>query len=184
MNSSIKLIYVPEFCVIAALSYFIRTLAREICKRPAKLIHLRMPYARHLHLCTQPWHLKKCGRTNPTRSDTESICTCFQGQVKVEFNKTNHTVEVGGEISIPSNDTHVVYTVSETPSCWMYIFTNTTEWNNETLRNWILHPGKLLSRLGKIFNFPDHSSLLLIFHFFFLRQKRLLPSRRKWLSKT
>lgn len=67
----------------------------------------------------------------------------------MEFNKTNHTVEVGGEISIPSNDTHVVYTVSETPSCWMYIFTNTTEWNNETLRNWILHPGKLLSRLGK-----------------------------------
>ena len=75
--------------------------------------------------------------------------TCSSGQVKVEFNNTNHTVEVGEEISIPSNDTHVVYTVSDTPSCWMYIFTNTTEWNNETIRNWILHPGTLFSKLRK-----------------------------------
>lgn len=64
------------------------------------------------------------------------------GQVKVEFNNANHTVEVGQEISIPSNDTHLVYTVSDTPSCWMYVFFNVTQWNNETIRNWILHPGK------------------------------------------
>ena len=60
----------------------------------------------------------------------------------MEFNNTNHTVEVGQEMSIPSNDTHVVYTVSNTPSCWMYVFFNVTQWNNETTRNWILHPGK------------------------------------------
>ena len=67
----------------------------------------------------------------------------FLGQVKVEFNNTNHTVNVGEEITVPSNDTHLVYTVSDTPSCWMYIYMNTTEWNNETIRNWILYPGML-----------------------------------------
>ena len=68
------------------------------------------------------------------------------GQVKVEFNNKNHTLQVGEEISVPSNDTHMVYTVSDTPSCWMYIYMNTTEWNNETIRNWILHPGKVEDR--------------------------------------
>ena len=67
----------------------------------------------------------------------------FLGQVKVEFNNTNHTVNVGEKITVPSNDTHLVYTVSDTPSCWMYIYMNTTEWNNETIRNWILYPGML-----------------------------------------
>lgn len=67
----------------------------------------------------------------------------FLGQVKVEFNNTNHTVNVGDEITVPSNHTHLVYTVSDTPSCWMYIYMNTTEWNNETIRNWILYPGML-----------------------------------------
>ena len=67
----------------------------------------------------------------------------FLGQVKVEFNNTNHTVNVGEEITVPSNDTHLVYTVSDTPSCWMYIYMNTTEWKNETIRNWILYPGML-----------------------------------------
>jgi len=78
----------------------------------------------------------------------------FLGQVKVEFNNTNHTVNVGDEINVPSNDTHLVYTVSDTPSCWMYIYMNTTEWNNETIRNWILYPGMLnvfiqLKQLGE-----------------------------------
>ena len=67
----------------------------------------------------------------------------FLGHVRVEFNNTNHTVNVGEEITVPSNDTHLVYTVSDTPSCWMYIYMNTTEWNNETIRNWILYPGML-----------------------------------------
>ena len=67
----------------------------------------------------------------------------FLGQVKVEFNNANHTVNVGEEITVPSNDTHLIYTVSDTPSCWMYIYMNTTEWNNETIRNWILYPGML-----------------------------------------
>ena len=67
----------------------------------------------------------------------------FLGQVKVEFNNANHTVNVGEEITVPSNDTHLVYTVSDTPSCWMYIYMNTTEWNNDTIRNWILYPGML-----------------------------------------
>ena len=73
----------------------------------------------------------------------EALLFIFLGQVKVEFNNTNHTVNVGEEITVPSNDTHLVYTVSDTPSCWMYIYMNTTEWNNETIRNWILYPGML-----------------------------------------
>ena len=67
----------------------------------------------------------------------------FLGQVKVEFNNTNHTVNVGEEITLPSNDTHLVYTVSDTPSCWMYIYMDVNAWNNETIRNWILYPGML-----------------------------------------
>ena len=67
----------------------------------------------------------------------------------MEFNKTNRTVEVGEQISIPSNDTHLVYTVSDTPSCWMYVFFNVTQWNNETIRNWILYPGKCTCFPGK-----------------------------------
>ena len=67
----------------------------------------------------------------------------FLGQVKVEFNNTNHTVNVGEEITVPSNDTHLVYTVSDTPSCWMYIYMDVNEWNNETIRNWTLYPGML-----------------------------------------
>lgn len=77
---------------------------------------------------------------NFVAEELNTSLTLLHGKVKVEFNNKNHTVEVGEEISIPSNDTHVVYTVSDEPSCWMYIFTNTTEWNNETIRNWILHP--------------------------------------------
>jgi len=77
---------------------------------------------------------------NFVAEELNTSLTLLHGQVKVEFNNTNHTLEVGEEISVPSNDTHLVYTVSDTPSCWMYIFMNTTEWNNETIRNWILHP--------------------------------------------
>lgn len=77
---------------------------------------------------------------NFVAEDLNTSLTLLRGQVKVEFDNTNHTVQVGEEIILPSNDTHVVYTVSESPSCWMYIFMNTTEWNNETIRNWILHP--------------------------------------------
>lgn len=81
------------------------------------------------------------------------LCIFTLGQVKVEFNNTNHTVEVGEEISIPSNDTHLVYTVSDTPSCWMYVFFNVTQWNNETIRNWILYPGKYpFPPGGEVFN--------------------------------
>ena len=66
----------------------------------------------------------------------------------MQFNKTNHTVEVGEEILVPSNDTHLVFTVSQTPSCWMYIFTNLSLWNNDTVRNWMLHPGNFNGLIG------------------------------------
>lgn len=68
--------------------------------------------------------------------------TVMNGKVKVEFDNINHTLDVGGEITVPANETHKVHIVSETPACYMYIYMNMTEWNNETLRNWVLHPGK------------------------------------------
>ncbi|KAM7437124.1 hypothetical protein ABFA07_013196 [Porites harrisoni] len=83
---------------------------------------------------------------NFVAEDLNTSLTLLHGQVKVEFNNTNHTVNVGEEITVPSNDTHLVYTVSDTPSCWMYIYMNTTEWNNETIRNWILYPETIPQR--------------------------------------
>ena len=78
----------------------------------------------------------------------------------MEFNNTNHTLQVGEEITVPSDETHVVYTVSESPSCWMYIFMNTTEWNNETIRNWILHPGKPLHQGIGVKGYVNKSMLM------------------------
>ena len=68
----------------------------------------------------------------------------------LQVNNTNITLGVDDELYVPSNDTHMVYTVSDTPSCWMYVYTNMTILNNETLRNWILHPGKSNILVDKI----------------------------------
>ncbi|KAM7369066.1 hypothetical protein PAMP_013365 [Pampus punctatissimus] len=53
----------------------------------------------------------------------------LQGQVNVEVvdEKKNYTLQPGEQIQVPAGAYHKVYTVSEDPSCYMYIYVNTTE---------------------------------------------------------
>lgn len=53
----------------------------------------------------------------------------LQGQVKVEVveEKKNYTLQPGEQIKVPAGAYHKVYTVSENPSCYMYVYVNTTE---------------------------------------------------------
>lgn len=78
---------------------------------------------------------------NFVSEDLNTTLSVLKGRVSVEFDSTNHTLGEGEEIVLPSNVSHFVYTVSDTPACWMYLYVNTTFYNNETLRQWVLHPG-------------------------------------------
>uniref|UniRef100_A0A673N2P0 Vitamin K-dependent gamma-carboxylase n=1 Tax=Sinocyclocheilus rhinocerous TaxID=307959 RepID=A0A673N2P0_9TELE len=51
------------------------------------------------------------------------------GQVNVEMvdEKKNYSLQPGEKMQIPAGAYHKVYTVSEGPSCYMYIYVNTTE---------------------------------------------------------
>ncbi|XP_064163708.1 vitamin K-dependent gamma-carboxylase [Anguilla rostrata] len=53
----------------------------------------------------------------------------LQGQVSVEIveEKTNYTLLPGDQMKLPAGAYHKVYTVSDQPSCYMYIYVNTTE---------------------------------------------------------
>ncbi|TMS07932.1 Vitamin K-dependent gamma-carboxylase [Larimichthys crocea] len=53
----------------------------------------------------------------------------LQGQVNVEVvaEKKNYTLQPGEQTKVPAGDYHKVYTVSEGPSCYMYVYVNTTE---------------------------------------------------------
>ncbi|XP_075945495.1 vitamin K-dependent gamma-carboxylase [Anarhichas minor] len=53
----------------------------------------------------------------------------LQGKVNVEIveEKKNYTLQPGEQIKVPAGAYHKVYTVSEDPSCYMYIYVNTTE---------------------------------------------------------
>uniref|UniRef100_A0A672ZHV3 Vitamin K-dependent gamma-carboxylase n=1 Tax=Sphaeramia orbicularis TaxID=375764 RepID=A0A672ZHV3_9TELE len=53
----------------------------------------------------------------------------LQGQVNVEVleEKKNYTLQPGEMMKVPAGAYHKVYTVSEDPSCYMYIYVNTTE---------------------------------------------------------
>ncbi|KAJ8260633.1 hypothetical protein COCON_G00163560 [Conger conger] len=53
----------------------------------------------------------------------------LQGQVSVEIveEKTNYTLQPGDLMKLPAGAYHKVYTVSDRPSCYMYIYVNTTE---------------------------------------------------------
>ncbi|KAM9455679.1 vitamin K-dependent gamma-carboxylase [Clarias gariepinus] len=53
----------------------------------------------------------------------------LQGNVKVEIvdEKKNYTLTSGEKIQLPAGAYHKVYTVTDTPSCYMYIYVNTTE---------------------------------------------------------
>lgn len=53
----------------------------------------------------------------------------LQGKVNVEIveEKKNYTLQPGEQIKVPAGAYHKVYTVSDDPSCYMYIYVNTTE---------------------------------------------------------
>lgn len=53
----------------------------------------------------------------------------LQGEVIVELvaEQKNHTLLEGDKMQLPSGEYHKVYTTSTTPSCYMYIYVNTTE---------------------------------------------------------
>ncbi|XP_051540090.1 vitamin K-dependent gamma-carboxylase [Myxocyprinus asiaticus] len=53
----------------------------------------------------------------------------LEGQVKVEIvdEKKNYSLKPGEKMQLPAGAYHKVYTVSEGPSCYMYIYVNTTE---------------------------------------------------------
>ncbi|XP_078421916.1 vitamin K-dependent gamma-carboxylase isoform X2 [Cetorhinus maximus] len=52
----------------------------------------------------------------------------LKGEVAVEVvaEKKNYTLKEGEKMQLPAGDYHQVYTVSEDPSCYMYIYVNTT----------------------------------------------------------
>jgi len=121
---------------------WIKPLLTELSPWRQKLIHIRKELREKSNFSEITFVADFPGLflENFVAEDLNASLTLLNGEVNVEFNNTNHTLQVGEEITVPSDETHVVYTVSESPSCWMYIFMNTTEWNNETIRNWILHP--------------------------------------------
>ncbi|KAG7282608.1 hypothetical protein CRUP_018727 [Coryphaenoides rupestris] len=53
----------------------------------------------------------------------------LQGQVRVEIveENKNYTLEPGQQMKLPHGAYHKVHTVSEGPSCYMYVYVNTTE---------------------------------------------------------
>uniref|UniRef100_A0A8C8DTX7 Vitamin K-dependent gamma-carboxylase n=1 Tax=Oryzias sinensis TaxID=183150 RepID=A0A8C8DTX7_9TELE len=53
----------------------------------------------------------------------------LQGKVNVEIveEKKNYTLQPNEQINVPAGAYHKVYTVSEEPSCYMYVYVNTTE---------------------------------------------------------
>lgn len=53
----------------------------------------------------------------------------LQGQVNVEIveDKKNYTLQAGEQAQVPAGAYHKVFTVSDGPSCYMYIYVNTTE---------------------------------------------------------
>ena len=63
--------------------------------------------------------------------EIKSNVTVLQGTVIVEQNNKNVTVKKNETLDIDANVTHKVYTVGNEPSCYMYIYENTT-WRNLT----------------------------------------------------
>lgn len=61
----------------------------------------------------------------------KSNVTVLQGTVIVEQDNENVTVRKNETLEIDANATHKVYTIGNEPSCYMYIYENTT-WSNLT----------------------------------------------------
>ena len=71
---------------------------------------------------------------NFVNPDLKATITVLEGTVIVEEGGHNVTLGKNEVHTVQSNDTHVVHTVSQVPSCWMYMYTNTTLANNVTLQ--------------------------------------------------
>ena len=71
---------------------------------------------------------------NFVKEDLNASITVLEGTVVVEQGGHNVTLEKNEVHTVRSNDTHIVHTVSQIPSCWMYVYTNTTLANNVTLQ--------------------------------------------------
>ena len=72
---------------------------------------------------------------NFVKADLNTSITVLEGKVVVEQGGHNVTLEKNEVHVVQSNDTHIVHTVSQVPSCWMYVYTNTTLANNVTLQD-------------------------------------------------
>lgn len=57
---------------------------------------------------------------------TNVSVTGLAGDIFVEIDQTNKSLNPGENIYIPERRFHKIYTVSETPSCYMYVYTNNT----------------------------------------------------------
>ena len=64
--------------------------------------------------------------------EVKANLTVLHGMVNVEFDGKNQTLGVNDSIRLPSNETHFVYVVSDTPACYMYESFNVTWQQNVT----------------------------------------------------
>ncbi|XP_046860535.1 vitamin K-dependent gamma-carboxylase-like isoform X2 [Xenia sp. Carnegie-2017] len=71
---------------------------------------------------------------NFVKKDINATITVLDGLVIVEQEGHNVTLEKNEILSLNSNQTHIVHTISKEPSCWMYIYTNKTLAENITLQ--------------------------------------------------
>ena len=65
-------------------------------------------------------------------NEVKANLTVLHGMVHVEFDGVNQTLGVNDSIRLPSNETHFVYVVSDTPACYMYESFNVTWQQNVT----------------------------------------------------
>lgn len=68
--------------------------------------------------------------------DLNTTIEVLEGQITVEVlsRKENITLNPGQNLTVPSGDYHNVYTVSSTPSCYMYVYLNQSD--AEIVRLW------------------------------------------------
>ena len=58
----------------------------------------------------------------------------LHGRVIVEVDGANHSLASQQNFTLPDNRTHVVHTVSDAPSCYMYVYRNTSLQTEEDVK--------------------------------------------------
>ena len=71
---------------------------------------------------------------NFVKADLNTTITVLEGTVVVEQGGHNVTLGKNDVHTVQNDDTHIVHTVSKVPSCWMYMYINSTLANNVTLQ--------------------------------------------------